>query len=96
MSGEVVTDSTQKEHIGAVAHTNNTGELTAMYYAMRRALTRTRNAGQEVIWSDSLCAINMSTGKWMPHACAQPRNDRAPPPSDSEVRCRALIGAEEM
>lgn len=36
-----------------------------MYYALSRALTRKKGVGQEIIWSDSLYTINMSTGKWM-------------------------------
>ena len=34
--------------------------------AVVSALTRAVGAGSEVIWSDSLYAINMTTGKWRP------------------------------
>ena len=45
---------------------NNTGELSAMLYMIRRAATRRRGAGREVLHTDSLYALNMTTGKWMP------------------------------
>ena len=45
------------------AHTNNTGELTAMYCALERALGRLRRP--HVIHSDSLYTIHMTTGRWM-------------------------------
>ena len=53
-------------YIDAPGMTNNTGELTALYWALQRARTRRPGAGREVIHSDSLYAINMATGKWMP------------------------------
>ena len=53
-------------HIGATAHTNNTGELTAIYVALSNALRRRKGRGKEIIWSDSLYAINMITGAWVP------------------------------
>ena len=62
----VVPSRRQNQRSGATAHSNNTGELTAMYYALQRALGRRRGRGREVIRSDSLYAINMATGKWMP------------------------------
>ena len=65
-NGTVEDDPKSPEHIGAVAHTNNTGELTAVYEAVVSALTRASGAGSEIIWSDSLYAINMTTGKWRP------------------------------
>ena len=46
--------------------TNNTGELSALYWALHRARARRPRVGKEVIHSDSLYAINMATGKWMP------------------------------
>jgi ribonuclease HI len=66
MSGMVETDVEDPSYIGAIAHTNNTGELSALYYSVRRALTRARHAGLEEIHSDSTYAINMTTGKWLP------------------------------
>ena len=53
-------------YIGATAHTNNTGELSAMYHALQRAEGRRPGVGRETIHSDSLYAIHMTTGKWMP------------------------------
>ena len=65
-NGTVEDDPKSPEHIGAVAHTNNTGELTAVYEAVLSALARDAGAGSEIVWSDSLYAINMTTGKWRP------------------------------
>ena len=49
------------------AHTNNTGEMTAMHIALTRTLTRAHGAGNDVIHSDSQYTIKMTTGEWMPH-----------------------------
>ena len=65
-AGNVETDRNDPYHIGASAHTNNTGELSAMHWMIERAQSRLPNEGREVLWSDSLYAINMTTGKWMP------------------------------
>ena len=65
LSDQVQTERKEPDYIGAAAHTNNTGEMSAMYYALSRALTRKKGIGREIIWSDSLYTINMSTGKWM-------------------------------
>ena len=66
IAGKVQTDPTGPRYMGAAAHTNNTGELTGMRVALQAAGKRGRGAGGEVIHSDSLYAINMTTGKWMP------------------------------
>ena len=66
-----MTDPKEKEFIGATAHTNNTGELTAMHKALSDALMRPAGGGREIIWSDSLYTINMTTGRWRPRC---PRN----------------------
>ena len=58
--------ATRARYIGAKAHTNNTGELTALYNALATALRRRPGVGREEIWADSLYAINMASGKWMP------------------------------
>ena len=47
-----------------MAHTNNTGEMTAMSRALDRAAQR--SAVPHVIHSDSLYTIHMTTGHWMP------------------------------
>ena len=65
-SGAVVTDEEQTGYIGAQAQTNNTGEMTAMYYALKRALRRPPGEEHTHIRSDSLYNINMTTGKWIP------------------------------
>lgn len=62
--GTVQTDADEPEYIGARAHTNNTGELSAMHHALERTLHR--RGVREIIHSDSLYAINMTKGKWMP------------------------------
>ena len=46
-NGTVKDDPKSPEHIGAVAHTNNTGELTAVYEAVVSALARDAGAGSE-------------------------------------------------
>jgi ribonuclease HI len=66
LSGQVQIDPQADDYIDATAHTNNTGELSALYYALVRAGTRPRGAGKEVVHTDSLYALNMATGKWMP------------------------------
>ena len=61
---EVCTEPGEAGYVGAAAHTNNTGEITAMYHALRRAAKRPERT--HVIHSDSLYTIHMTTGKWMP------------------------------
>ena len=50
--------------IGAKAHTNNTGELTAIYAALHEALQRPPGKHRDIIESDSTYSINMATGRW--------------------------------
>ena len=66
ISGPVVDSHESKYWIGADKHTNNTGELSAMHYAIARALSRPRGSGYECICADSTYTINMTTGKWIP------------------------------
>jgi len=66
MTDDYVEAQTGEEYLDAPAHTNNTGEMSAMYYALRRASHRKQNVGREIIHTDSLYAMNMATGKWMP------------------------------
>jgi ribonuclease HI len=54
---------------GARKSTNNTAEISALIKAIENAYTRGPGTGREEICSDSLYAINMTTGKWMPKAC---------------------------
>jgi ribonuclease HI len=54
------------KYIGAMKHSNNTGELTAMYRALQRALARDGADESEDIWTDSLYARNMTLGIWKP------------------------------
>ena len=62
--GEVAMEGEGRDFIGAEAHTNNTGELTAMYKALQRAERRPTIA--HVVHSDSLYTIHMTTGHWAP------------------------------
>ena len=39
-----------------------------MFYALERAGKRPANVGREIIHTDSLYALNMTRGKWMPRA----------------------------
>ena len=66
LSGRVQADPKEHGYIGAFGHTNNTGELSALYWAMQRALRRPPRRGREEIHSDSLYAINMAPGRWVP------------------------------
>ena len=59
-------DPAADDFLGAAAHTNNTAELSALYHALRRALSRKERNENETIYTDSLYAKNMATGKWMP------------------------------
>ncbi len=54
------------DYIGAEASTNNTGELTGLYWAIKRAEARPKGQGGTLIWTDSLYALNMTTGTWLP------------------------------
>ena len=54
--------------MGAPAHTNNTGELTAMHSALGRALHTASTQRHVTIHTDSLYAMNMATGTWMPRS----------------------------
>ena len=62
--GTVQDERDAADYIGACGHTNNTGELSALYYALERALQR--RGTREVVHSDSLYAINMTRGVWLP------------------------------
>ena len=84
-AGQVVTERDEDGYIGARAHTNNTGELSAMHHALCRALTRLRGAGREVIHTDSLYTMNMTMGKWMPRRGLAGHRNR-----DFITRLRAL------
>ena len=55
-------------HIGAHAHTNNTGELTALHEAIARADSRPAGTAYEEIRTDSLYAMNVTTGRWLPRS----------------------------
>ena len=65
-SGLVEDDPKKPGYIGAPGHTNNTGEMTALWVALSNASRRPAGEGREEIHTDSLYAMNMTTGKWMP------------------------------
>ena len=65
-SGRVETCDEAPGHLGATAHTNNTGEMSALFYAINRAANRDSGNARDIIHTDSLYAKNMATGKWMP------------------------------
>ena len=46
--------------------TNNTGELMALLYTLRRTSRRGKRAPQEIIWVDSLYARNLTLEIWLP------------------------------
>ena len=60
--GVVQVDPFANDYIGATTHTNNTGELTALSVALENALRRQQGTGKEEILTDSLYAMNMTTG----------------------------------
>ena len=62
-SGRVITDSNHPLWIGADIGSNNTGELSAIYYALEWAK---ENATKVTIYSDSNYALNMTFGNWRP------------------------------
>ena len=65
-AGPVQDKPEDPDYLEAPGHTNNTGELSAMVYALRRALTRRHTGGRTRIYTDSLYTKNMTTGRWMP------------------------------
>lgn len=64
--GVVQLDPRRDGYVGAYAHTNNTGELTAMHVMLDRALRQGRGRHRTTLCSDSMYAISMTTGRWMP------------------------------
>ena len=62
--GPVVEDPRDTGYVGATKQSNNTGELTALFYALRRAYQRNRDAPAEDIYTDSLYARNVTLGVW--------------------------------
>ena len=65
-AGAVETDRKAPAYIGAPEHTNNTGELSAIYYALQRIQSQRVTLGTVQIRTDSRYAMHMTTGKWMP------------------------------
>ena len=72
-SGRVITDSNHPFWIGADIGSNNTGELSAIYWALEWALHHANVPASEyegngivTIYSDSNYALNMVFGNWKP------------------------------
>ena len=72
-SGRVITDPNHPLWIGAEIGSNNTGELTAIYWALEWALHHADVPASEyegnvivTIYSDSNYALNMVFGSWKP------------------------------
>ena len=62
--GQVVIDRAAEGYIGAERHSNNTGELSAIYWAIREA--EERGAREVVVRYDSKYAAGMARGLWQP------------------------------
>lgn len=72
-SGRVITDPNHPLWLGAEIGSNNTGELTAIYWALEWALLHAdvdaseyEGNGIVTIYSDSNYALNMVFGNWKP------------------------------
>ena len=63
--GPVVLDETEAHYLWATAHTNNTGELTALAKALTVALKKFEGHPATICY-DSEYAANMTQGTWMP------------------------------
>ncbi len=63
MFGPVVTVKEHAEYVGAEKQSNQTGELTAMFWALQMA-ARVKNGLAIKIYSDSLYALNLTQLKW--------------------------------
>ena len=57
-------DRAEREYIGADKHSNNTGELSAIYWAIKEA--EERRAREIVVRYDSKYAAGMARGLWQP------------------------------
>ena len=64
-TGPVQTDPTKPDYIGALVGSNNTGELSAIYWALVYA-DRLRPDSEVEIRGDSMYAGKMATGEWRP------------------------------
>jgi len=60
--GPVVTDQTKPEYIGADVGSNNTAELSAIYFAMR--FVASGDYSDVTIYTDSQYAMNIVFGNW--------------------------------
>jgi len=64
-NGLVVTDPYHHDYVGAERHTNNTAEISAVYWAMRTAIAL--GVERAVIVSDSKHAVAMVKGEMSAH-----------------------------
>ena len=62
-SGQVITDPSQPDYLGAEVGSNNNAELTAIAHAARWVLTHPEGGGV-VIRGDSQYALNIASGEW--------------------------------
>ena len=66
--GPVPTDETDDFFCGCSVASNNTGELTALHEAIARVASRPAGNAYEEIRTDSLYAMNVTTGRWLPRS----------------------------
>ena len=69
LSGKVITDPESAQFIGAEVGSNNTGELSAIYYALKHIELGNHFNKEDtnyVIFGDSMYAGNMAMGEWSP------------------------------
>lgn len=64
--GKVITDNTEENYIGADVGSNNTGELSAIWWATRWSMINLEPTDIITIYGDSEYAGNMATGNWKP------------------------------
>ncbi len=62
-AGKVITDSKNKQWIGAEVGSNNTAELSAMVYALKWVITECPNTSV-TIRADSMYALRITDGSW--------------------------------
>jgi ribonuclease HI len=69
LSGRVITDPESSQFIGAEVGSNNTGELSAIYHALKHIELGNHFNDKDityVIFGDSMYAGNMAKGEWTP------------------------------
>ena len=64
MYGKVITDRNHFKYIGAEVGSNNTAELSAIYWAL--SYVEEQNLEGVTIYTDSMYALNLIFGNWKP------------------------------